>query len=179
MKSNKLRIFLLSFSFLGLTLSSTLLAENKAPDDAEIAHIVVTANTIDITAGNLAKKKGSTKDVKEFAGRMVTDHSAVNKEAVDLAKKLGVTPKENDISKSLTDGGKENIAKLNKLKGQKFDVAYVDNEVAYHQAVLDALDKTLIPNAKNEELKALMVKVRPAFVAHLEHAKHIQSSMKK
>jgi putative membrane protein len=55
----------------------------------------------------------------------------------------------------------------------------VDNEVTYHQTVLDALDKTLIPNAKNEELKALLVKVRPAFVAHLEHAKQIQASLKK
>ena len=43
--------------------------------------------------------------------------------------------------------------------------------------MLDAVDKTLIPNAKNEELKALLVKVRPAFVAHLEHAKMLQSSM--
>ena len=47
--------------------------------------------------------------------------------------------------------------------------------MAYHQQVLDAIDKTLIPGAKNEELKALLVKVRPAFVAHLEHAKHLQS----
>ncbi|TMH28131.1 MAG: DUF4142 domain-containing protein, partial [Betaproteobacteria bacterium] len=73
----------------------------------------------------------------------------------------------------------ENIANLKKLKGSAFDRAYVDHEVAYHQAVLDALDKTLIPNAKNEELKALMVKVRPAFVAHLEHAKSMQASMGK
>ena len=57
--------------------------------------------------------------------------------------------------------------------------AYVDNEVTYHQAVLDAMDKTLIPSAKNEELKALLVKVRPAFVAHLEHAKHIQTELAK
>jgi len=44
--------------------------------------------------------------------------------------------------------------------------------------VLDAIDKVLVPNAKNEELKGLIVKVRPAFVAHLEHAKMIQSSLK-
>jgi len=45
--------------------------------------------------------------------------------------------------------------------------------------VLDAVDKTLIPGAKNEELKALLVKVRPAFVAHLEHAKMVQSDLSK
>jgi putative membrane protein len=64
------------------------------------------------------------------------------------------------------------------LSGAAFDKAYIDNEVAYHQAVLDAVDKTLIPSASNAELKALLVKVRPAFVAHLEHAKAIQSSLR-
>jgi len=53
----------------------------------------------------------------------------------------------------------------------------VDHEVAYHQAVLDAIDKTLVPNAKNAELKALIVKVRPAFEAHLQHAKMLQSKL--
>ena len=51
-------------------------------------------------------------------------------------------------------------------------------QVEYHQAVLDAVDKTLIPNAQNAELKALLVKVRPAFVAHLELAKKVQAALK-
>jgi putative membrane protein len=65
------------------------------------------------------------------------------------------------------------------LKGAAFDKAYVDHEVVYHQQVIDAIDKTLIPSAQNAELKALLVKVRPAFIAHLDHAKHLQASMGK
>jgi putative membrane protein len=149
------------------------------PTDPEIAHIVVTANTVDIDAGKLAQSKAKSKEVKDFAKLMVTDHTAVNKQAKDLAKKLKVTPKDNDVSKSLATGGTENVKKLKGLKGAEFDKAYVDNEVSYHQAVLDALDKTLIPSAKNEELKALMVKVRPAFVSHLEHAKGMQATLNK
>ena len=110
---------------------------------------------------------------------MVTDHTGVNKQAVDLATKLGVKPEDNDTAKSLASGGQANLANLKTLKGKEFDKAYVDHEVAYHQAVLDAVDKTLIPGAKNEELKALLVKVRPAFVAHLEHAKMVQSDLSK
>ncbi len=151
----------------------------SGPSDAEIAHIVVTANRIDIEAGKLAQMKSKNKEVKAFAKQMVTDHSAVNKQTTDLAKKLKVSPKDNDTSKSLMDGAKENVAKLKGLKGAEFDKAYVDHEVAYHIAVAEAIDKTLIPNAKNEELKALIVKVRPAFGAHLEHAKNIQSTMTK
>jgi hypothetical protein len=110
---------------------------------------------------------------------MITDHTGVNKSASELVTKLKVKPEDNPTSESLKKGGEDNVAKLTKLKGAEFDRAYVDNELTYHQTVLDALDKTLIPNAKNEELKALMVKVRPAFVAHLEHAKQLQASLAK
>jgi putative membrane protein len=160
------------------TLAAPAAFAQSAPNDAQIAGIVVAANTVDINAGKLAEKTSTNKEVKAFAKQMVTDHTGVNKQATALVKKLKVTPEESDTSKSLKQGGEENIAKLKGLKGKEFDKAYVDNEVTYHQAVLDALDKTLVPNAKNEELKATLVKVRPAFVAHLEHAKHIQSSMK-
>lgn len=149
----------------------------QAPNDAQIAHIVVTANQVDIDAGKLAEKKGSNADVKAFGKQMVTDHTGVNKQATALVKKLGVKPEDNPTSQSLKKGGDENLASLKKLKGKAFDKAYVDHEVAYHQAVLDAIDKTLIPNAKNAELKALIEKVRPAIDAHLQHAKMVQSKL--
>ena len=151
----------------------------QAVTDAQIAHIVVTANQVDIDAGKLAASMGTHADVKKFGQQMVTDHSGVNKQATELAAKLKLTPEDNPTSKSLKAGGEKNIANLKTLKGAEFDRAYIDNEVKYHQAVLDAMDKTLIPSATNAELKALLTKVRPAFVAHMEHAKHIQSSLAK
>jgi len=102
----------------------------------------------------------------------------VNQQAVALAKKLNVTPQDNPTSQSLKTGGAENVKKLTGLSGAAFDRAYVDHEIAYHEQVLDAIDKVLVPNAKNEELKALIVKVRPAFVAHLEHAKMVKGQIK-
>jgi putative membrane protein len=158
-------------------LSATAWAQDAAPTDPQIAAIVVTANQVDIDAGKLAQSKSTSKEVKEFAQRMITDHTGVNKSATELVQKLHVKPESNATSKSLQSGGDANLANLKKLTGRAFDKAYVDHEVAYHQSVLDAIDKTLIPSAKNAELKALLVKVRPAFVAHLEHAKHLQSSM--
>jgi len=150
----------------------------QAPNDAQIAHIVVTANQVDIDAGKLAQGKAKSKEVKDFAKQMVTDHSGVNKQAKDLAAKLKVKPEDNPTSQSLKKGGEDNVKSLKGLKGDAFDKAYVDHEVVYHQAVLDAIDKTLVPSAKNAELKDLIVKVRPAFVGHLEHAKMIQAKMK-
>src|SRR4030095_6537511 len=132
---------------------------SSGPSDAQIAHIVVTANQVDIDAGKLAESKGTNKDVKAFGKQMVTDHTGVNKQATALVMKLNVTPEDNPTSQSLKKGGEENVAKLNKLKGAAFDKAYIDHEIAYHQQVLDAIDKTLVPNAKNAELKDLIVKV--------------------
>ena len=151
----------------------------QGPSDPQIAAIVVTANQVDIDAGKLAKSRSKNKEVDKFAQQMITDHTAVNKQAGDLVKKLKVTPEPNDTSRNLKKGGDENIAKLKKLKGREFDKAYVDQEVSYHQAVLDAIDKTLVPSAQNAELKALLVKVRPAIAAHLEHAKHLQADLGK
>ena len=155
------------------------LAHAQAPSDPQIAGIVVAANQIDVDAGKLAKARTKNKEVKAFAQQMITDHTAVNKQAGALVKKLGVKPEESDTSKSLKAGARDNMAKLKGLKGTAFDKAYVDHEVAYHQAVLDAIDKVLIPSAQNAELKDLITKVRPAIAAHLEHAKMLQSSLGK
>jgi putative membrane protein len=159
--------------------TAALAAQAAGPTDPQIASIVVTANQVDIDAGKLAQSVSTNPDVKSFATLMVTDHTGVNKQATDLVTKLHVTPEDNPTSQSLKSGGEKNIAALKKLKGAAFDKAYVDHEVAYHEQVLKAVDDTLIPNAKNAELKALLVKVRPAFVAHLEHAKHLQSQLGK
>ncbi len=157
-------------------IASSTYAETKV-SDAQIAAIVVVANQVDIDAGEFAADKTTDAEIKKFAETMVTDHTAVNKSAVDLVTKLKVSPEENDTSRALKAGGEKNLGKLRSLKGKAFDKAYVAHEVAYHEQVIQALDTVLIPNAQNAELKALLVKVRPAFVAHLEHAKHLQSSL--
>ena len=151
----------------------------QAPNDAQIAHIVVTANQVDIDAGKLAEKQAKRAEVKAFGKQMVTDHTAVNKQAVALATKLKVTPEDNATSQSLKSGGDANIKKLKGLKGDAFDKAYVDQEVTYHEQVLGAIDNVLIPNAKNAELKSLIEKVRPAIQGHLDHAKHVQMDLAK
>jgi putative membrane protein len=151
----------------------------QGPTDPQIAAIVVTANQVDIDAGKLAVSRTKSMDVSQFAQQMVTDHGGVNKQATALVTKLKVKPQPTDTSRSLQEGGDENLAKLKKLNGAEFDKAYVDHEVAYHQAVLDAIDKTLVPSASNAELKDLLVKVRPAFVAQLDHARHLQSALGK
>ena len=148
-----------------------------AVTDPQIAAIVVAANTVDIEAGKLAQSKTKNQKVRQFADTMVTDHTAVNKAAVELVTRLGVTPEESETSRGLTASGEQTRARLNGLSGKEFDREYINNEVAYHRLVIDAVDKTLIPNAQNAELKATLVSVRPALVAHLKHAEQLQASL--
>src|SRR6185503_3643497 len=166
-----------SFILGGLMIITPAALFAQQPNDAQIAAIVVTANQVDIDAGKLAESKADNEQVKAFGRQMVTDHSGVNKQATELVTKLGVKPEDNATAQSLKSGGADNVKALSSLSGAAFDKAYIDHEVAYHQQVLDAVDKTLIPSAQNAELKALLEKVRPAFVAHLEHAKQVQQSL--
>jgi putative membrane protein len=148
------------------------------PTDPQIAHIAYTADVIDIDAAKLALEKSKNPDVIAFAKDMVRDHQAVNEKALALLKKLGVTPEDNDTSKSLTKDAKAEHAKLEKLSGKAFDQAYAANELAYHKTVNGALESTLIPSASNAELKTLLETGLKIFKGHEEHAAHLVAMLK-
>lgn len=160
-------------------LGGAALAQGAAkPTDPQIAHIAYTAGVIDIAAAKQAMAKASHKDVKAFAADMLRDHEAVNKQALDLVKKLKVTPEDNDTSKALTKQAADKHAELEKLKGAEFDKAYAANEVAYHKAVNGALETLLIPNAGNAELKSLLQTGLKIFKGHQQHAEHVAAALK-
>ena len=159
-------------------LSSAASAEGAKLTDPQIAHIAYTADNIDIAAAKQALTKASNKDVKAFAEDMVRDHEAVNKQALDLVKKLNVTPLDNDTSKALSKAAADKLAELGKLSGAAFDKAYVTNEVAYHKAVNGALETQLIPSASNAELKGLLQTGLKIFQGHQQHAEHVAAELK-
>ena len=148
-----------------------------ALSDPEIAHVAVTANAIDSSLAHLALERAESDEVRDFAQRMINDHGAVNRQAVELAGRLGVTPAANGVSEELQRGASAASAELGALSGAAFDRAYMDREVAYHQAVLDALDGMLIPGAANAELRGLLEQVRPAIEAHLALARELQRKL--
>ena len=152
----------------------------KSPtlSDAEIASVAVVANQIDISYAEIALEKSKNKEIRAFATRMVIDHNAVIQQAVDLVTKLSVTPKDNAVSQSLLEGAKKTKKSLQKAGKKDFDKTYIDNEVAYHKAVISAVKDLLIPQSDNKELKALLEAVLPALEAHLEHAEMVQMKLK-
>jgi putative membrane protein len=148
------------------------------PNDPQIAHIAYTAGQVDITAAKQAISKSKNKAVVAFAQDMVRDHEAVNKQALDLVKKLNVTPEDNDTSRTLSKQAAEKQIELAKLSDAAYDKAYVANEVAYHRAVNGALETLLIPSATNAELKSLLQTGLKIFQGHLQHAEHTATAVK-
>ncbi len=176
------RNFLFVVSTFALLVGCTSVFSNKAnqPEsltDANIAAIVVGANNIDISAGKIALQRSQNSAVKQFAQRMVTDHTAVLNSAVALVTKLGVTPVNNQLVATLSEQSSNHEAVLRTLSGNAFDKSYIDHEVAYHRAVIGVIETQLIPSAENKELKDMLISVVPAFNAHLEHSILIQKQI--
>ena len=171
------------FTVAAIVLAVALLlvrAEAQAGDalsDAQIVGIVFAADTIDIDYAKLAMSKTKDKQVKDFAQQMITDHSSVSKTVTGLAGKLNLSPEDGETSNSLKSQAQQMMQKLQALSGKEFDRAYIDNEVAYHQAVIDATKTMLVPSAQNAELKSALEGAEPLFDGHLQHAERVQSAI--
>lgn len=152
--------------------------ENPKLSDPEVAHVAVVANQIDIAYAEIAKEKSKDADILKFAETMTNDHNAVINQASALVKKLNVTPKENSVSQKLLADAEQTKKTLRAKSGKAFNKAYIDNEVAYHKAVIGAVEGLLIPEAENGELKALLQNIVPALKTHLEHAEMVQKMNK-
>ena len=159
-------------------LSSPAMSAAAKLTDPQIAHIAYTAGVIDVSAAKQALKKSHNKEVRQFAKDMERDHTAVNKKALALVKKLKVKPENNPTSRALSKQASEKRAELSKLKGAAFDKAYIDNEVAYHKTVDNALETQLIPSASNPELKSLLQTGLKIFEGHEQHAEHVAAELK-
>jgi putative membrane protein len=141
-------------------------------DDPTIVAIFDAANTWDIETGRLARERAWSKEVRAFGAQLAHDHRVVRQQGRDLAKKLKVTPtppKDFALAKDHAAAMK----RLRSLHGKAFDKAFLENEVAYHQAVVDAVTNTLLPATQNAELKDLEQKVAPNFVGHRDMAKNL------
>jgi putative membrane protein len=145
--------------------------------DAQIAHVAVTANSIDSAAGEAARSRARNGGVREFADMMIRDHGSTNRQAGELASRLTLVPEDNDVSRQLQREADDARTSLTNLTGTEFDRAYIDREVQYHQAVLDALDQRLIPGAQNAELKTFLQQVRPNVAAHLQRARTLRGTI--
>jgi putative membrane protein len=157
-----------------LGFASVAAADDKL-NDPQIATVALTAHSIDAERADVALKKSKNEEVKQFAEHMKKDHTTGKNEVLALAKKLGVKPEESAVTRSLQDGAAGTAKQLRKLSGAAFDKAYVDAEVAYHNAVIEAINKVLLPQVKNGEVKQALENTIPTLQGHLIHAQQVQT----
>lgn len=158
---------------------TTALAQKAAPklDDPTIVAIFDAANTYDMETGSLAIRKGHSKAVREFGAMLVRDHRNVRAQGRALAKSLKVIPTPpKDFA--LANAHVAAMKSLRGVRGAAFDHAFLQHEVDFHDAVIDALNKTLLPAIQNAQLKDLVTKVGPAFVAHRDRAQSLLKDLK-
>ncbi|MDX1640586.1 MAG: DUF4142 domain-containing protein [Balneolaceae bacterium] len=178
MLSHNQPIYILVLLFTISAMGNALWAQSQDKlNDAEIAHIAVTANKIDVETARLAKKKSDHPDVVSFAETMINDHTAVIDKAKKLANRLGVKPRKNPTSKKLMNDARDVRSMLRNKSGTNFNKAYINHEVNYHKAVINTIDDVLIPNTSNVELKQLLEGALPALKAHLQQAENIQEKL--
>jgi putative membrane protein len=168
-----------ALALVALTFTPAARADDAAPTDAQIFGVLDAANSGEITAGKAAQQKATSKDVKKFAEEMVKAHSAMDADGKKLATKLKITPADSAMSTDLKQGGEAAMSKMEGLSGAAYDQAYVEAQVADHEKVLTAIDKTLIPNAKDKQLRAMLHKARSKVAEHLKHAKHLEEKVQK
>jgi putative membrane protein len=145
-------------------------------DDPTIVAIFDAANTADIETGTLAAERGQSAEVREFGAMLARDHRHVRQLGRDLAKKLRVTPTPPKDDASAEAHAKA-LAALRVKTGADFDRAFLQHEAAFHKSVIDAVQSTLLPAIRNEELRALVLKVAPAFQAHMLAAQNLEKRL--
>jgi putative membrane protein len=146
-------------------------------DDPTIVAIFDAANTYDVETGLLAGKEGSSPAIREFGKMLARDHQNVRAQGRELAKSLNVTPTPpKDFALATAHGAA--MKSLEKLHGPAFDRAFLQHEVDFHNAVIDAVTKTLLPAIQNAQVKDLVTKVAPAFVAHRDAAQNLLNQQK-
>ena len=159
--------------------TTTAYAQSSASelDDPTIVAIFDAANTYDIETGALAVKKGHSSDVRDFGGMLVRDHKNVRAQGRELAKSLHVTPTP-PRNFALAKAHVAAMTSLRAAKGRAFDRVFLQHEVDFHNAVIDAISKTLLPAIQNVQVKDLVTKVAPAFGAHRDRAQVLLEGLK-
>jgi putative membrane protein len=163
----------LTLAVLGLSLSFGAFALS----DSEVSKVLMTANEGEVELATVARDQSRNPKVKSFAEHMIKDHDMNNGMLEKIIDKKDLSPTASTKSETIKQDGRLSKEMLSKLKGSAFDKAYIDDQVKTHQMVLENLEKTLIPSAKSQKLKAHLTMTKEKVAEHLKHAQEIQKTL--
>jgi putative membrane protein len=147
----------------------TLSAATLTGDDSDFVKKAAKGNLAEIDLGRLAVRKGTSPEVKEFANRMIRDHSKANRELSALAASKGV-----DVPKSAPMSEDASALHLKMLSGKSFDDAYIKMMVDDHKEDVAAFQKES-ESAQDPDVKNFASKTLPTLQSHLDKIEKIQA----
>jgi putative membrane protein len=142
-------------------------------DDKKFVKDAALGGMTEVELGKLASQKASSDAVKQFATKMVDDHSKANGELKEVASKSSI-----DIPDALDSKHQSRIDKLSKLSGADFDKAYVKDQVKDHEQTVSEFQNEA-QNGTDANVRQFAGKTLPTLQEHTEMVKGLNKSMKK
>lgn len=127
----------------------------------------------EVELGKLAATRASSDAVKQFAQRMVDDHSKANEELMQIASTKGVT-----LPTALDDKHRADVSKMGQLSGADFDRAYVKEAGVKDHNKAVKLFQSEADKGKDAEVKAFAAKTLPTIQEHQRMAQELDNSMR-
>ena len=127
----------------------------------------------EVELGKMAQQKGASDEVKQFASRMVDDHSKANAKLMQIASTKSVT-----LPASLDAKHKSTADKLGKMSGASFDRAYMSEMLKDHKEDVALFQKESKGGA-DADLKGFASKTLPTLQDHLKMVQDMTASMPK
>ncbi len=160
------------------TPGQTPMADTAAITDANIAAILSAANQAEIRPSQLAQQRAQNQQVRQYAQRMITDHTALEDSMRALTRQQNVTPQDNQLSRQMLAQTDSVTQRLQGLQAAEFDREYMRFMVQSHQLTLETIDRQLLQAAQNPQLRtAVQQRVRPAVEGHLQEAQQLQGTL--
>lgn len=141
--------------------------------DIKFAETAADDGLFEVQVAELAKTKSKTKEVKDFAQSMITDHSAANEELKQTAAARNIS-----IPSSMSEDKQEKYGKLAEKNGKDFDEAYTDMMVKAHKDAIDLFEKEA-ENGNDPELRDWAAQKLPTLRHHLQMAEELEDKMDK
>lgn len=173
--------FWIFLPILSLSIGSAFAATENADQakvDGEIIKDIIVIDQNEIAAADLALKKNSNKEIKNYAQYLKGEHTNNLNTSLKMSKKIGIQPLDSDASKGLQEDGQKLAEQLKGLNGKDFDKTYIDDMVTDHKSALQLIDNDLLKNVTNSSVKKLVQDTRIHVNSHLQKALKIQSEMK-
>jgi putative membrane protein len=126
----------------------------------------------EVELGKLAVQKASSDAVKQFAQKMIDDHSKANDELKAIAAKENIT-----VPDSLDSKHQSKVEKLSKLSGADFDRAYIKEELKDHQQDVRDFQQEA-KSGSDPDVKSFASKTLPTLEDHLNTAKELDKNKK-